>query len=72
MSHALIALILIHVDAHDGQWVSLNWLAGRTLTPMHKIKPICDQLVAQGQLQHALVGDIDSYGIHVTQPEAQP
>lgn len=65
MSHAITALILIHVDAHKGEWCALNWLAGRTLTPMHVIKPICDKLVAEGQLQHAVIGDIESYGVGV-------
>ena len=72
MSHATIALILIHIDAHQGEWCAINWLAGRTLTPIHKLRPICQQLVAEGQLQHTLVGDVEFYGVRVEQPQVQP
>lgn len=72
MSHATIALILIHIDAHQGEWCAINWLAGRTLTPLHKLGPLCQQLVAEGQLQHAVVAGVDCYGVGVEQPQAQP
>lgn len=51
MSWALQARILIRLDARQGQWCSLEWLAGRLLAPVHALRPLCEQLVADGNAE---------------------
>lgn len=70
MSHALTALVLIHVDSHRGEWCSITRLSEELLTPMHVLRPICDALVDAGQIARSMSGMFPSYGVYVAS-EAQ-
>lgn len=65
MSWGLRASLLIAVNSYDGQWCALGWLSDRLRVPPATVQQTCDALVAERQLEGAVIDGVPHYGVHV-------
>lgn len=63
--HALKALILITCDGRKGEWVSLAALADRLGVATHHVHTAAAELTEANQVQHAVVGGMNYWGVGV-------
>ena len=63
---ALRALILLAVDAHDGEWCSLAWLTARVGATAKEVQWLCDDLAEAELMQRMVIHAQPCYGVHVT------
>ena len=60
-----VAMVLIAIDGHRGQWCALDWIVQKTMTPLHVVQAVCDDLVAHDQLQAQVRDGRQYYGASV-------
>jgi hypothetical protein len=65
MTWALRASLLIVLEAHEGEWCTLAWLAGRVVSPIHVIRPLCHELASGALVQTRLRHGEPVYGMRV-------
>lgn len=65
MSRALIATILLSLDARMGEWVAFAELQRALGCKPEHVREACDDLVAARQMQHAQRDGVDYYGVRV-------
>lgn len=70
-SHALTALILIALDANEGRWCALPWLAERVLAPLDVVLNHCDELVAHDQVETMTRDGIRYFGFRIVVDQAE-
>lgn len=64
-SFAITALVLLTLDARQGEWVSLETLVARLVAPRQRIVEACNALVERNQVQHASKGAELFWGVGV-------
>lgn len=64
-SWGLQASILIALDAYDGQWVPLPWLARRVMVNAALVEAACGELADHALLQRGAVDGVACFGVHV-------
>lgn len=65
MSSALLAAILLCIDAHQGEWLPFKTLHDRVGCTAEKVRMACHELVRSCHVQHATRDGQDYYGIGV-------
>lgn len=65
MSRALLALILLQVDARQGEWVALTDMAKALEMKLQPVHEAAQALADANQVHHAFVDGKHYYGVHV-------
>lgn len=61
---SLMAMVLIAIDHHRGQWCALEWIAQRVMSPLEDVRRQCEELVAAAQLHAAVFDGRQYFGAH--------
>lgn len=71
MSYGLIAVLLLRLDAHFGEWVSVAALASHVGCPAQRLQPVLEQLAADGRdgvALHFEAGLLTQAGVFAKEP----
>jgi hypothetical protein len=64
-SWGLKASILLALDAYDGTWLPLTWLARRVMANADQVEAACHELADHALLQRGSVDGTPCFGVHV-------